>query len=353
MTVTIERIRLYPIKSLDGFDVSSSVVHSKGNLGHDRRFAIENDAGFVTGKRNAAVHRVAAEFARTLSAVGSDERLTVRLGRRGEPLGPAFDLDDDQGSVRVAQMLSQDLAQPVKLVEDRERGFPDDREASGPTVIGRATLETVAGWFDRDPEEIVRRFRPNIILAGLEPFGEERLVSLDSARGELFVLGPVPLLGMTICTRCVVVTRDPDSGEPTDHFARDFTRRREATWREFSPRARYDHAYRLAINTRPPTGREKFLREFVILESQSGTSGRLDRNPQGKNRHRIDPLAGAEQSNPPSIDFSHARTIAERPPVDENFLIADRIGTMDDRESAASVIRVGDRLEWLGTVSLG
>ena len=51
----------------------------------------------------------------------------------------------------------------------------------------------------------MNRFRPNVVVAGLEPHGEDRVDRL--------VFGDVVLRPVKPCTRCVVTTTDQASGE--------------------------------------------------------------------------------------------------------------------------------------------
>jgi len=68
-----------------------------------------------------------------------------------------------------------------------ERGLPDDRAAPGPTVVSRATLETVASWFDEiaDATEMRRRLRPNLVLDDCPAFWEDRLFADHGGRARV------------------------------------------------------------------------------------------------------------------------------------------------------------------------
>ena len=77
------------------------------------------------------------------------------------------------------RFLSAAMGEPVRLVEDAERGFPDDTDSPGPTVVSTATLETVASWFPGlTIEEVRRRFRANLEIGDTEPFWEDRLCGM-------------------------------------------------------------------------------------------------------------------------------------------------------------------------------
>nr|WP_254714827.1 MOSC domain-containing protein [Natranaeroarchaeum aerophilus] len=128
--------------------------------------------------------------------------------------------------------------------------MPDDTDASGPTVISRETLDAVAGWFDGiDATEMRRRLRPNIIIEAGEPFWEDQLYA-DRDSVVPFRLGDAELAGVNPCQRCVVPTRDPDTGAETEGFRERFVERREATLPEWVDRDWYDHYFRLMVCTR-------------------------------------------------------------------------------------------------------
>ena len=68
------------------------------------------------------------------------------------------------GSEGPCEWLSDALRENVFMEERVEGGFPDDRDAAGPTVISTETLSEVARWFGWDDAEARRRFRMNLEL---------------------------------------------------------------------------------------------------------------------------------------------------------------------------------------------
>ncbi|MBI3998253.1 MAG: bifunctional demethylmenaquinone methyltransferase/2-methoxy-6-polyprenyl-1,4-benzoquinol methylase UbiE, partial [Armatimonadetes bacterium] len=64
-----------------------------------------------------------------------------------------------------------------------------------------------------------------------------------------FAVGTVTLEGVSPSPRCVVPSRDPQTGGEDPGFQRHFARQREATMPAWAPRARFDHFYRLCVNT--------------------------------------------------------------------------------------------------------
>jgi len=242
----LARIALYPVKSLDPVTVDAAELLPCGALKHDRQFALVDVAGrFVNGKRTDLVHRLEARC--------HPAERTVLLGARGSGGLRLFHLDDDREALE--EVFSQHFGRRVQLVENAETGLPDDTEAPGPTVISTATLETVASWFgNMSLDEARLRFRANLEIDGVEPFWEERLYGV-AGEGVRFTVGSVALEGTNPCARCIVPMRHPAEGALDPDFKRVFMERRPATLPEWAERSRFDHYYRLAINTRPVTGR--------------------------------------------------------------------------------------------------
>lgn len=243
----LERIWIYPIKSLDGVEVDAARVTTGGGLQHDRRFAMRDGAGHVVNaKRTAKIHPIRTRF--------DLERGTVdawRSDRDGAPR--TFHLDADRAA--LAAWLSAQIEIPLELDEDTSGGFPDDREASGPTVVSSASLEAVAAWFcDRTVDELRRRFRVNLEVSGVPAFWEDGFLGPDVASGRAFRIGDVELVGAKPCTRCVVPTRDPRSGEVWKGFAKRFSEERARTLPDDAERGRFDHFWRFTLNTVVPDG---------------------------------------------------------------------------------------------------
>jgi uncharacterized protein YcbX len=234
---TLSRITVYPIKSLDGCDLSSAAVLPTGALQNDRRFALVDAWGeFVNGKNCAAIHAIRAEYS------GDCLQVTLRHDSRQE----TFSLESQQQD--VAQWCGTVLGTKCRLVENSESGLPDDCEAPGPTLVSMASLETVASWFRLNLEETRRRFRSNLEIDAAEPFWEDRLVG-ERTKVRRFMVGGVVWQGRNVCQRCVVPTRDSRSGTVNSGFARQFSDAREASLPNWSPAVRFDHFYRLAVNT--------------------------------------------------------------------------------------------------------
>ena len=242
MSARLTRIRIYPVKSLDGQEVDQAAVRGGAGLAHDRTWRLVDDSGRVVNTK-----RIGAPIV----AIRSD--FDVASGRLVLWAGDSRvegSLDDSRDALEA--WLSERFGFSVRFEQNSILGFPDDLEASGPTVISRATLGEVSSWFGIDEDEARRRFRANIEIDGVPPFWEDRLYG---PRGEsrYFRVADARLEAVNLCARCAVPSRDSRSGEiERPDFAKAFSEKRRAMLPEWAEPSRFDHFYRLAVNTRIP-----------------------------------------------------------------------------------------------------
>lgn len=243
MTVPhIAGISIFPIKSLDGVSVTGATVLESGALKHDREFAIVDRKGnFVNGKRNAKVHLLRSRFE-------SDFKI-LSLQIQGEQKF-VFHLDEERTALEA--WLSDYFNFPVKLEQNSMTGFPDDTNASGPTIISAATLETVASWFPGVSVDDMRlRMRANIEIGGVPPFWEDRLFA-QTGSSVRFKIGEVIFEGINPCQRCVVLTRDAITAQAYPNFQKIFVTQRKETLPSWVESSRFNHFFRLSVNTKVP-----------------------------------------------------------------------------------------------------
>jgi uncharacterized protein YcbX len=239
----VSRLFIYPIKSLDRVGIEKVAVLKSGALQRDREFAIFDESGhFVNGKRNDRVHALRSEF-------GLDTNI-VSLRVQGTDHTNTFHVEKEREALEV--WLGEYFGFAVKVKQNQENGFPDDAASPGPTIISTATLETVASWYPGlDVEEVRLRFRSNIEISGVPAFWEDRLFS-RSEKIVNFQIGNVQFMGINPCQRCVVITRNSQTGKAYPNFQKTFMTQRQTTLPEWAERSRFNHFYRLAINTRLP-----------------------------------------------------------------------------------------------------
>lgn len=266
-------IQRFPVKSLDSEDRERATLASAGALVGDREWAILDRAAtesydaesadvsgtgdYVNGKKTDAVHRLWSQY---VTRDQGGPALAIRRREADEESVRLFPLYDGRPEENPATegdvhgdlngWLSEYFDRPVSVRWDGS-GQHDDHQRHGPTIISTATLREVAAWFDVDVESARRRFRANLEIGGVPPFWEDQLFS-DSGAVVRFEIGDATVDGVTPCQRCVVPGRDPDTGAETPEFRETFIERREATMPEWTDCDRFDHAFRLMVNTRVP-----------------------------------------------------------------------------------------------------
>ncbi|HEV7281481.1 MAG TPA: MOSC N-terminal beta barrel domain-containing protein [Pirellulaceae bacterium] len=250
-SAAVASLAIYPVKSLDPMPVETATLLPSGALAGDRRFALVDETDdFVNGKRERRVHTIRTRY-RDNATSG-----LLWFGSSPEPEGDAVAFDLVEHPATFAERISPHLGYRVSLVENEEQGFPDDTDASGPTIISRETLLALSELMDVPVEELRRRFRANVELTGGGAFFEDRAFGPAGTVVPLRI-GAAMLLGVNPCRRCAVPGRDSWTGETHPGFAKRLSTWREATLGEGVARERFDgNWYRLALNTRPLPGAE-------------------------------------------------------------------------------------------------
>ena len=218
--ISVAALHLYPVKSCRGIAVAEATVTAAG-LEHDREWMVVTPQGrFLTQREEPRLALVATSLdAGALTLQGGGGRLVVPLDRRGEQREVTVWRDRcvglDQGE-EAARWLTELLGRQVRLV----RFDPAQRRPSDPAWTGGLEAQTrfsdgfailalsLASLADLN-SRLARplpmdRFRPNLVLDGLPPYGEDAL-------GDLLV-GELRLRRVKPCTRCRITTTDQASG---------------------------------------------------------------------------------------------------------------------------------------------
>jgi uncharacterized protein len=256
-------IYIYPIKSLDRVSLSQVKMLKSGALERDRRWALFDEKGhFVNAKNHAKIHNIRSWFdlqtgKLTLKIQGNDEQVT-------------FDIDQEKAGLEVVRLCREDTGEraptnyklekwfsdyfnfAVQIAENPLLGFPDDLDSPGPTVISTATLETISGWFPGlNIEDLRLRFRPNLEIGGVPPFWEDQLFT-EADKIVKFKIGNILFEGVNPCQRCIVPTRDANTSEIYPNFTKIFVKKRQELLPPWTTRSRFNHFYRVSVNTRVP-----------------------------------------------------------------------------------------------------
>ena len=247
----VDRITIYPVKSLDGISLQKAQIGNGGCLMHDREYAIVDSIGkFVKGKNNDLVYLLRSKI--------DFENEIISFRHESTDVWNSFHLQKD--TTAINGFLSSFFKMPVTLIRNTQGEFLDIPVQSGVTVLSNASLQTVGVWFnDMDLEETRKRFRATIEITGAPAFWEDKLFLEEGAAIE-FKIGKVTLYGISPRARCVVPTRHPQTGETIHGFPKIFAQQRTKTLPPWSTLTDYGHAYYLSVDCYiPPTQFGKWI----------------------------------------------------------------------------------------------
>jgi len=218
----IAGLNFYPVKGCKGIGVQQATLAETGLL-YDRHWMVVDASGrFVTQRelpRMALISTAIDSSALTLTAPGLPQ-LGVPLMLPGATLAVTVWRDTcsgiDQG-LSAAAWFSAFLGQDLRLVRFdgsmRRRSDPqytgehdthtEFADGFAVLVISEASLADLNGRLEVPVP--MNRFRPNIVIAGVDAYDEDHLLALGNDRVELHIVKP--------CTRCPVTTTNQDTAE--------------------------------------------------------------------------------------------------------------------------------------------
>ena len=224
MHATITGLHIYPVKSCGGISVAAAEISARG-LAHDREWMVVDAEGqFLTQRalpRMALVETALTPDTLRLSAPGRSGTLEVSLAERDLPRCRVRVWSDDCEALdegdAAAEWFSAFLGKPARLVRfdsahrrlssrewtrgaDAENRFSD---AYPLLVISGESLDELNRRLDAPLP--MNRFRPNIVIHGLGPHGEDRLNVLSADGCEIRLVKP--------CVRCSITTTDQTTAE--------------------------------------------------------------------------------------------------------------------------------------------
>ncbi|SEI23303.1 MOSC domain-containing protein [Pseudomonas asplenii] len=217
----------YPVKSAKGEALSQVTLDALGLAGDRRWMIVDQDSGrFLTQRAVASMSQLSALWntsgGLTLSAPGYSA-LDVAVPSADESLRGVSIWNDtlrvpDAGD-EAAAWLSEFIGKPVRLVHvplERARitqagyGKEDDRVAFADgfplLLIGQASLDDLSHRVGRPLEML--RFRPNLVIEGSAAFAEDQWKRIRIGEVEFRLVKP--------CSRCILTTIDPQSGQRSD-----------------------------------------------------------------------------------------------------------------------------------------
>lgn len=247
---------VYPIKACAGIALEQAAVAERGLAGDRRYMIVDRHGTFVTQRELPRLCLVRAAFERdelVVSAPGVGSLSLPRQLAAGERV--RFRVWSSEGSAlrhaeasRWFSELVNDELSLVYMPDDERRPVNPARARPGDLVSfadGYPLLliseESLADLNARLMEPVeMRRFRPNLVISGAEPYAEDDMSALR--------IGAVSFRGVKRCERCSVTTVDPETGERGKEPLRTLSHYRQRdgkVW--FGMNLIHDHTGQLAL----------------------------------------------------------------------------------------------------------
>ena len=208
--VTVSQLAIAPVKGMR-LQCTSEVQLGQHGVTGDREFLVigENGELLLTGRTPALLQiEPAWDRVRNVLMLGFPDGDVVQ--DRPAPGAPAttrmYDGREIPGWIipgPLGAALSDYLGQPVHLFKRAPEHIGNDDQPV--TLMSQASLQALATQFNGTAPD-PRRFRMTITIAGTDPWAEH------TWRGQKVTIGDAILRVIAPVPRCVVTTRNPESG---------------------------------------------------------------------------------------------------------------------------------------------
>jgi uncharacterized protein len=219
----LSQINIYPVKSLDGFSPKSAIVEKRG-LQYDRRWMITDLDGVFMTQRNTpkmAFLRATIEnnFLKISEKQNEENYIQIEIQATEKPVSVVV-WQDEMLATTVSEAanawLTQFLGAPCQLVvmPDTTDRVVEEAYNTGDDIVSFADAYPFliigdASVYDLNERMKMslssRRFRANFFFSGGKPFEEGNFKE--------FSIGKAHFMSVKPCSRCVLTTRDPDTGK--------------------------------------------------------------------------------------------------------------------------------------------
>ena len=220
----VQSLHIYPVKGMRGVAIDRAQVEARG-FQHDRRWlVVDENNRFITQRENHALATIYAAIMDDGLSLSSSEagKTEVATPKSGERVSVTIWRDQVDALVADADAngrLSEALSQNVRLVfmdRDSERNTSGHWGAPAPVnfadgypflITTTGSLAALNAAIENNGGDVVgmERFRPNIVIDCDEPWVDDawRMVQIGEVRFDY----------VKPCVRCVVTTKDQQTGE--------------------------------------------------------------------------------------------------------------------------------------------
>ena len=219
MAITITDLIVYPVKSLAGIRVHSSLVTGTG-LAMDRHWMLVDEQGkFISQRSVPALTRFKTFFSNEnigISHEGSEDIFLPYHLAAGEQATVTI-WDDECTALKagpdINEWFSKILGRECYLVRQMEsaprrlaeaEGIVSFADSSPVLVVNKSSLEDFNSRLDTGVTET--HFRPNVVVDGHVPYAEDTWDVIEA--------GSARMQAVKTCGRCQVIGINPGTGKP-------------------------------------------------------------------------------------------------------------------------------------------
>jgi uncharacterized protein YcbX len=222
--IFLSQIFIFPVKSTRGIPLNKAIVSDRG-LQYDRRWMlIDEENIFITARKYpklVLINNRISEDILTLSTYGMPDLKLPLSEYNSQPENVTVWRDECPAyycGEEAEKWFSKYLNASVRLVHmpQESRRLVDPNYSDGERMVSFADgypflLISEASLVDlnrrlKKPLEM-ERFRPNLVIKGCQPYGEDSWKSIR--------IGEIPFQVSKPCSRCVITTIDPSDGTTT------------------------------------------------------------------------------------------------------------------------------------------
>ncbi len=220
--IALSGLTVYPIKSAAGISLSTARVDARGLAGDRRWMVVDENRSFLTQRTHPllALVSVAADGDRLVLVAPGLPPLTVATPPGGEAAVRVEVWDDECDAIPAGRdassWLSRLLGQSCELVYMPEPSHRPValRSSAPPAEVGFADAYPFLLISEGSLEDLNRRlaeplpmnrFRPNLVVRGCAPFGEDGWRRIRIGGIQFHVVSP--------CSRCATTTVDQNTGQ--------------------------------------------------------------------------------------------------------------------------------------------
>ena len=219
MMITVTQLVTYPFKSAQGISLPKTGFDAEGMLNDRRLMAVDNKGIFITSRRSPELLQISCHLNHNSWTLKHSKRESVCTIPFVEQLNSSSSLSgqvwrDEISAIdagdEAANWISEILGQTARVAlwkpkarhsgkYNLETSFAD---AAPLLIASEASMKQGCDWGGVPYD--MRRFRPNIVIDGIEAFEEDSWTK--------FRIGNVDFEMLDTCVRCILTTRDPDTG---------------------------------------------------------------------------------------------------------------------------------------------